>query len=94
MDDYNDKLFNKDGNVDYNKWLRMNSFIKKLHDEFYIERFVKQLYIEESAWLARRNEMLENLDIIDKVVDMMDEYPEAEYLINKIKRRLDNDRKY
>ena len=55
---------------------------------------VKQQHIEERAWLARRNEMLENLDIIDNVVDMMDEYPEADYIINKIVRRLDNDKRY
>ncbi len=93
MDDQKDNPFNEDGNVDYHKWLRMNAFIKKLHDEFYIEQ-VKKQQREEMAWLERRNEMLENLDIIDNVVDMMDEYPEADYLINKINRRLDNDRKY
>jgi hypothetical protein len=32
--------------------------------------------------------------MIDKVVDMMDEYPEAELLLHRIKRRLDNDKKY
>jgi len=93
MNDQKDDPFSEDGNVDYHKWLRMNAFIKKLHDEFYIEQ-VKKQHREEMAWLERRNEMLENLDIIDNVVDMMDEYPEADYLINKINRRLDNDRKY
>jgi len=38
--------------------------------------------------------MLLDLDMIDQVVDMMDDYPEAENIINKIKRRLDNDKKY
>jgi len=93
MDDHKDNPFNEDGNIDYHKWLRMNAFIKKLHDLHYMDQ-VKQQHIEERAWLARRNEMLENLDIIDSVVDMMDEYPEADYLINKINRRLDNDKKY
>ena len=38
---------------------------------------------------------MEILDQIDKVIDLMDgEYPEADYLIQKIKRRLVNDRKY
>ena len=41
-----------------------------------------------------KNEMLENLDIIDNVVDMMDEYPEADYIVNKIVRRLYNDKRY
>ena len=37
---------------------------------------------------------LETLDQIDAVVDMMDEYPEAEYIIQKILRRLYNDRHF
>jgi hypothetical protein len=37
---------------------------------------------------------MENLMIIDEVVDHMDEYPDAEYIINKITKRLDNDEKY
>lgn len=38
---------------------------------------------------------LETLDKIDAVIDMMDgDYPEADYLIQKILRRLDNDKKY
>jgi len=93
MDDYNDKLFNEGGNVDYHKWLRMNAFIKKLHDEFYMEQ-LRTMHLEQRAWLERRNEMLENLAIIDNVVDMMDDYPEADYIINKIVRRLNNDKKY
>ena len=93
MDDQKDNPFNEDSNVDYHKWLRMNAFLKKLHDEFYIEQ-VKKQHREEIAWLARRDEMLCDLAIIDEVIEMMDEYPEAEYLINKINRRLDNDKKY
>ena len=38
--------------------------------------------------------MLLDLDMIDQVVDMMDDYPEADYIINKIVRRLDNDKRY
>jgi uncharacterized protein YecT (DUF1311 family) len=52
------------------------------------------MHVEQRAWLARRDEMLCDLAIIDEVIEMMDEYPEAEYLINKITRRLDNDKKY
>jgi len=38
---------------------------------------------------------IEMLEQIDKVIELMDgEYPEADYLIQKIKRRLDNDKKY
>jgi hypothetical protein len=49
---------------------------------------------QQESWLNRRNDMLLDLDMIDKVVEMMDDYPEAENIINKITRRLDNDRKY
>jgi hypothetical protein len=59
----------------------------------YLEQQRKE-FDEQQAWLERRNDMLRDLDIIDKVVDMMDEYPEAEQVINKIMRRLDNDKKY
>ena len=93
MDDHKDNAFNEDDNIDYHKWLRMNAFIKKLHDLHYMEQ-VKKQHREEIAWLERRNEMLENLDIIDNVVDMMDEYPEADYIVNKIVRRLYNDKRY
>ena len=85
--------FDKNGNIDYHRWMQINAFIKKLHDMHYLE----QERIREEAlqdWITRRNEMLLDLDMIDKVVDMMDEYPEAENIINKIKRRLDNDKKY
>lgn len=92
MEDHKDNAFNEDGNIDYHKWLRMNAFIKKLHDLHYIEQVKK--HREQLAWLERRDEMLENLDIIDKVVDMMDEYPEADYIVNKIVRRLNNDKRY
>ena len=74
-----EKPFDKDGNIDYHRWLQINSFMRELYNQ---------------AWLERRNEMMLDLDMIDKVVDMMDEYPEAENIINKIKRRLDNDKKY
>lgn len=38
---------------------------------------------------------IETLDQIDAIVDMMDgEYPEADYIIQKILRRLHNDRHF
>jgi uncharacterized protein len=73
--------------------MRINAFVKKLHDMHYLEQ-ERRAYEQQKAWLERRNDMLQDLDIIDKVVDMMDEYPEAENVINKILRRLDNDKKY
>ena len=94
MEKDNDELpFDKDGHIDYQKWLRINAFVKKLHDMHYLEQ-ERRAYEEQKAWLERRNDMLQDLDIIDKVVDMMDEYPEAENVINKIMRRIDNDKKY
>lgn len=90
----NDKLpFDKDGHIDYHKWMRINAFVKKLHDMHYLEQ-ERKAFEEQQAWINRRNDMLQDLDIIDKVVDMMDEYPEAENVINKIMRRIDNDKKY
>lgn len=94
MEKDNDELpFDKDGHIDYQKWLRINAFIKKLHDMHYLEQ-ERRAYEEQKARIDRRNDMLQDLDIIDKVVDMMDEYPEAENVINKILRRIDNDKKY
>ena len=93
MEEDDNSPFDEDGNVDYHKWLARNAFLKKLHDEFYMEQ-LRAMHVEQRAWLARRDEMLCDLAIIDEVIEMMDEYPEAEYLINKITRRLDNDKKY
>lgn len=94
MEKDNDELpFDKDGHIDYQKWLRINAFVKKLHDMHYLEQ-ERKAFEEQQAWLHRRNDMLQDLDIIDKVVDMMDEYPEAENVINKIMKRIDNDKKY
>ena len=45
-------------------------------------------------WINRRNEMLLDIDMIDKVVDMMDSYPEAENIIYKIQRRNLNDKDF
>jgi predicted protein tyrosine phosphatase len=94
MSKENDEMpFDKDGKIDYHRWMQINAFIKKLHDMHYLEQ---ERIREEKLhdWITRRNEMLLDLDMIDKVVDMMDEYPEAELLLHRIKRRLDNDKKY
>lgn len=94
MSKENDDLpWDDQGRIDYHKWMRINAFVKKLHDLHYLEQ-ERKAYEEHQAWLGKRNDMLQDLDIIDKVVDMMDEYPEAEQVINKILRRLDNDKKY
>ena len=93
MDKEDNLPFDKDGNIDYHKWMQFNMFIRKLNVMHHVaqqEQFAK----EQQAWLERRNEMLLDLDMIDKVVDMMDDYPEAEYILHKIQRRLDNDKKY
>lgn len=93
MDKEDNLPFDKDGNIDYHKWMQVNAFVRKLnimHYKAQQQEFVK----EQQAWLERRNEMLLDLDMIDKVVDMMDDYPEAEYILHKIQRRLDNDKKY
>jgi len=92
-DNKDDLPWDDQGRIDYHKWMQVNAFIKKLHDLHYLEQ-ERRAYEEQQSWLGRRNDMLQDLDIIDKVVDMMDEYPEAEQVINKIKRRLDNDKKY
>jgi len=81
--------FDDDGKIDYQRWLRMNAFISHIHE---MRRLAEQESVKQ--WRHRRNEMLLDLDMIDNVVDMMDEYPEADYLINKILRRIDNDKKY
>lgn len=55
--------------------------------------FMQRLY--NMHWQNKIEEELVNLEMIDKVVDYMgDDLPEAEYIIQKIQRRLHNDRKY
>ena len=55
--------------------------------------FMQQLH--NMHYMTRLEEELANLEIIDNVVDIMGEdLPEAEYIIQKIQRRLKNDRKY
>lgn len=57
-----------------------HEFMQKLHDMHWTTRIEKELI---------------NLDMIDRVVDYMgDDLPDAEYIIQRIQRRLHNDRKY
>lgn len=85
--------FDKDGNIDYHKWMQINAFIKKLHDMHYMEQ-AHEAAKEAREFFERRNAYLQELDMIDQVVDMMEDYPEAEHLISKIMRRIGNDKKY
>ena len=55
---------------DYQRWLRINAFVRKLHQEHY---------------LAQLAEELDRLDEIDMIVDCMDEYPEVEELLANLK---------
>jgi hypothetical protein len=51
--------------------------------------FMRQLH--KTHYMYKIKEELDMLDHIDNVVNMMDEYPEADHLIFKIQRRLRND---
>lgn len=87
--DDNEMPFDDDGRIDLERWKRINAFVNMLHDMHYTNQ-------QEKAKQFRtiRNNYLQELDMVDTVVDMMEEYPEAELIINKILRRLDNDKKY
>ena len=70
-------------NFDYEKWRKINDFANYLNRMHYMNQHK-----------AIVDNMMQNLMIIDEVVNHMDEYPDAEYIINKITKRLDNDEKY
>lgn len=53
----------------YHRWLRVNAFMRELHQQHYMYRLAEEL---------------DQLDEIDMIVDCMDEYPEAEELLNGI----------
>jgi hypothetical protein len=53
----------------YQRWLRVNAFMKELHQQHYMYRLAEEL---------------DRLDEIDMIVDCMDEFPEAEALLDKI----------
>jgi hypothetical protein len=80
---------------DYHKWLQINQFLKKIHDMHIMEQQAMEREVNfKKGWLNRRNEMLLDIDMIDKVVDMMDSYPEAENIIYKLQRRNLNDKDF
>ena len=57
-----------------------HEFYQSLHKMHYFYKLEEELY---------------NLDLIDKTIDLMgDDLPEAEYIIQRVQRRLKNDRKY
>lgn len=89
MSKKDDLPFDKDGGIDYERWKRINNFVNMLHEMHY-----QNQQDEAKRFREIRNDYLMNLDMVDNVVDMMDEYPEAENIINKIWRRMDNDKKY
>ena len=70
-------------NFDYEKWRQINEFANYLNRMHYMNQHK-----------AIVDTMMENLMIIDEVVDHMDEYPEAEYIIKKIQRRNLNDKDF
>lgn len=53
----------------YQRWLRVNQFIKELHQQHYMYRLAEEL---------------DRLDEIDMIVDCMDSYPEVEELLEGI----------
>lgn len=53
----------------YHKWLRINAFMRELHQQHYMYRLAEEL---------------DHYDEIDMIVDCMDEYPEVEELLDGI----------
>ena len=53
----------------YQRWLRVNAFMRELHQQDYMYRLAEEL---------------DQLDEIDMIVDCMDEYPEVEELLDGI----------
>ena len=53
----------------YHKWLRINAFMRELHQQHYMYRLAEEL---------------DHYDEIDMIVDCMDEYPEVEELLEGI----------
>lgn len=79
----------KEHRIDFEKLRRISAFVDHLQQMHYMHQAELR-----KEWRERRNEYLMQLDMVDNVVEMMDEYPEAENIINKILRRIDNDKKY
>lgn len=53
----------------YHRWLRINAFMRELHQQHYMYRLAEEL---------------DHYDEIDMIVDCMDEYPEVEELLDGI----------
>ena len=53
----------------YHRWLRINAFMRELHQQHYMYRLAEEL---------------DHYDEIDMIVDCMDEYPEVEELLEGI----------
>ena len=53
----------------YHKWLRINQFMRELHQQHYMYQLA---------------EALDHYDEIDMIVDCMDEYPEVTQLLDEI----------
>lgn len=51
----------------YQRWLRVNAFMRELHQQHYMYRLAEEL---------------DHYDEIDMIVDCMDEYPEVEELLD------------
>lgn len=65
---------------DKKKPMTPHEFYQSLHKMHYLYKLEEELY---------------NLELIDKTIDLMGEdLPEAEYIIQRVQRRLKNDRKY
>mgnify|MGYP001165102753 CR=1 FL=1 len=54
---------------DYHRWLRINAFVRRMHQENYMYQLAEEL---------------DRLDEIDVIVDCMDEYPEVEELLDRV----------
>lgn len=66
MSDYSD---DDERQKNYHKWLRINAFMRELHQQHYVYRLA---------------EALDHYDEIDMIVDCMDSYPEVEEILEGI----------
>lgn len=56
-------------NHDYQRWLRVNAFMRELHRQHYVTQLEQEL---------------DRLDEIDMIVDCMDSYPEVEEILERL----------
>lgn len=64
MSEYSD---DEERQRNYHRWLRINAFMRELHQQHYMYRLAEEL---------------DHYDEIDMIVDCMDEYPEVEELLD------------